>query len=170
MLNQRAASRREMELTRSQLGRERDALDAAIGEYDGYLSEVGVANGRSAAITGGELEVLCSNLARVASELEDVASQMWSRLEQLRRESHEATERAHATRAELERAVSEQGRISQAREQLASDPRAHQEIGLDSPLESVVARKQLVELELRAGEQSLERGAQIRRCSAARVE
>ena len=156
MLGERVASRRELDLRQSQLERERVALDAAIQEYNSALSEIGVASGRSEEITRGELAGLCADWERVASELEDSASQMWSRLEQSRLESHEATERVHAIRAEIKRKASEQGRISLAREQLQADPRAQQEIGLDSPLESVVARKQSMELELRTVGQSLE--------------
>ena len=175
MLDERAASRRELDLRQRELEREREVLDGAIQEYDRSLAEIGVASGRSAKIIRGELEGLCSDWERVASKLADLASQMWSQLERLRRESHEVTESVHAMRGEVERAASEQERVSTAREQLGEDPRAHQDIGLDSPLESVVARSESVERELRAGEQSLEQEresvvAQRRRVNEATLE
>ena len=156
MLDERAARRRKLDLRQRELERETVALDGAIQEYDRTLSEIGVAGGRSAEIIRGELEGLCSDWERVASEMEDLASQMWSQLEQLRRESHEVTERIHAIRGDVERAASEQERISAARQQMEADPRAQQEIGLDSPLESVVARRESVERELLSDQKSME--------------
>ena len=175
MRDEKASSRRAMDLRQRELQRESEGLEASIGEFEQSLSEIGVAGARSEHIVRGELEGLCNAWDRQATELEEAASRIWSRLEQLRRELHEEGERVHAIRSEVERAGSERERVSMAIEQLRADPRAQREISLDSPLELVRRRRESVERQARAEEESLEQerasvGAQRRDQNEATLE
>ena len=156
MLDEGASRRRAMALRQRELAGEREALETSIGEYERSLAEIGVVGRQSELVVGEELEGLCTSWERSASELEERASHMWLRVEQLRGELDEATERVHAVHGELERVESDRDRMSAARQRLADDPRAQGETGLDAPLDLVLGRRKSVDVQIRSGHDVLE--------------
>ena len=159
-MRERQSDRRTITLKQRELARERQVIETAVSDYEKSLVEIGVAGRKSDQVVKEELEGLCSSWERAAAELESRATQMLPRVERLRKDLSDATERRNAKRAELDRLKSERDRISASRQHLADDPRAKGEIGLDTPIELILERRKSVEAQIRSHRKSLEQELQ----------
>ena len=159
-VRERQSDRRTVALKQRELARERQVIETAVSDYEKSLAEIGIAGQKSGQVVKEELEGLYSSWQRTTAEFEARATQMLPRVEGLRKDLNDATERRNAKRAELVRLKSERDRISASRQHLADDPRTEGEIGLDTPIELILERRKLVEAKIRSHRESLEQELQ----------
>ena len=159
-MHEAASTRRGSALRQGELTREREALETAIGEYERSLVEIGVTRHTSVQVVKGELESLRSTFRQAATDLEEQASQIWVRTEELNREYEDASKACNVALRELERLRADRQRLATARQRLEDDPRTKRGAGLDSPLESVLENIELVKDEIRVAADSMEQERQ----------
>ena len=93
-MHEAASTRRGRALRQRELAREREALEAAIGDYERSLVDVGVTGHTPVQVVREELESLRSAFQQASTDLKERASKIGRRTEELEREYEDATQPA----------------------------------------------------------------------------